>query len=69
MIQRISLSLCLETRLMWKKVNARCVIIHLFTLICSSLSRTGYTETCHDLVSIERQHSVFRNIGEGSYQC
>jgi hypothetical protein len=27
MIQRISLSLCLETRLMWKKVNARCVII------------------------------------------
>lgn len=29
----------------------------------------GHPETCDDLVSVERQYSLLRDIREGGYQC
>lgn len=37
--------------------------------VLNKVVHVGDTEAGYDMVSVQRQHSLFRDIGKGSYQC
>ena len=70
MIRRTSHLWYWGIRSMWKRTNDR-YSGRSFRVLYNDIERIflGDTEAGNDVVSVERQHSLFRDISQGGYKC